>query len=247
LPGANDLVEAPAADKPRRLHLLAAAAVIAALIGVGYWYSISSDTPTFPPLASEPAVEDLAPPPTTSSTLPTPPTATPPAMAPGSTAPTATAPQRQLSAAAPQPIAKPTPVQAAPRVAAATAVPAPAAAAATAASGATRVEIAVDTLDALPSDTVVHVTVRRKGSLHGATSFTWWTESGTAKPGTDFSPVLPHVEQMQDGESSAVLTVPLIATSRTQEKGFYVGIESTDGGAQIGARALTQITLLPSN
>jgi serine/threonine protein kinase len=224
LPGANDLVAAPAADKPRRLLLLAAAAVIAALIGVGYWYSISSDTPTFPPLANEPAGEEALPS-TASSTLPTPPTAAPPATAPTATAPQA--PQRQLPATAPQPIAKPAPVQAA--------------------SGPTRVEMAVDTLDALPADTVVHVTVRRKGNLHGVTSFTWWTESGTAKPGSDFSPVLPRVEQMQDGESSTVLTVPLISTSRAQEKGFYVGIESTDGGAQIGARALTQITLLPSN
>ena len=105
----------------------------------------------------------------------------------------------------------------------------------------------VDTLDALPTDTAVHVTVRRKGSLHGETSFTWWTESGTAKPGADFSPVLPHVQQMQDGESSVVLTVPLISTVRALPKGFYVGIEEVNGGAQIGARALTQITLPATN
>jgi hypothetical protein len=107
--------------------------------------------------------------------------------------------------------------------------------------------MAVDTMDALPSDTAVHVTVRRKGNLHGVTSFIWWTESGTAKPGVDFSPVLPHVEQMQDGESSTVLTVPLISTVRAQSKGFYVGIEANEGGAQIGARSLTQITLPPTN
>jgi hypothetical protein len=52
---------------------------------------------------------------------------------------------------------------------------------------------------------------------------------------------------MQDGESSAVLTVPLLATLRAQPKSFYVGIESGDGGAQIGARALTQITLPPTD
>lgn len=104
-----------------------------------------------------------------------------------------------------------------------------------------------DTLDVLPTDTAVHVTVRRKGNLHGVASFTWWTESGTAKPGTDFSPVLPHVQQMQDGESGAVLTVPLLSTLRAQPKGFYVGIESGEGGAQIGARALTQVTLPPTD
>jgi hypothetical protein len=62
------------------------------------------------------------------------------------------------------------------------------------------------TMDASPTDTVVRVTVRRRGSLRGATSFTWWTESGTAKPGVDFSAVLPHVQQMQDGEASMVLS-----------------------------------------
>ena len=104
-----------------------------------------------------------------------------------------------------------------------------------------------DTLDALPSDSVVHVTVRRKGSLRGATSFTWWTESGTAKPGVDFAPVLPHVQQMPDGEGTTVLSVVLLPTVRSQSKGFYVGIEEADGGAQISGRSLTQITLPATN
>jgi hypothetical protein len=121
------------------------------------------------------------------------------------------------------------------------------AAAAHAAPIAARVEMVADTLDALPTDTVVHVTVRRKGSLRGETGFTWWTESGTAKPGTDFAPVLPHVEHMQDGEASVILTVRLIPMVRALSKGFYVGIEQADGGAQIGARALTQITLPATN
>jgi hypothetical protein len=107
--------------------------------------------------------------------------------------------------------------------------------------------MAVDTMDASPDDTVVHVTVRRKGNLRGQTSFTWWTESGTAKPGVDFSPVLPHVQVMQDGEASAVLSIPLLPSIHAQPKGFYVGIEEADGGAQIGARSLTQITLPPTN
>jgi hypothetical protein len=107
--------------------------------------------------------------------------------------------------------------------------------------------MAVDAMDALPTDTVVRVTVRRKGNLHGPTSFTWWTESGTAKPGVDFSPVLPHALQMQDGETSTVLSVVVLPTMRAQPKGFYVGIEEADGGAQIGARSLTQITLPPTN
>jgi serine/threonine protein kinase len=245
VPAANELMEARA-DKPRRLHFLAAAVIIAALIGLGYWYSVSNDTLKFPPLASESASKDPAPAPSVASSLSTPTATAPAATAPAAMAPAAMAPQHQLPAATLQPIAKPAPGQAAPR-AATPAVTAPAPAPGSAASGATRIEMAIDTLDALPTDTAVHVTVRRKGNLRGTAGFTWWTESGTAKPGTDFSPVLPHVEQMRDGESSVVLTVPLIPTLRAQPKGFYVGIESTDGGAQIGARALTQITLPPTN
>jgi serine/threonine protein kinase len=207
----------------------------------------------------------------------TPSAAPPAAVAPAAVAqPPAVSPQRPPAAATaatqpakPSPVAKPSaapstqrpstatvpttpavpPSAATASSAAASSAAAPAAAASSSArvAGNTRVEMAVDTMDALPSDTAVHVTVRRKGNLHGVTSFIWWTESGTAKPGVDFSPVLPHVEQMQDGESSTVLTVPLISTVRAQSKGFYVGIEANEGGAQIGARSLTQITLPPTN
>jgi len=244
VPPANELIEAPG-DKPRRLHLLAAVAAIAALIGVGYWFSMSGDSPAFPPLVNEPAAENSAPPPGVPAVSAAPPTA-------------ATS-QRPSPAPAPSVVAKPAPSTPHPAATAATALPAPAVLAAhapatpttateaRAASGPARIEMVSDTLDVLPTDTAVHVTVRRKGSLRGAASFTWWTESGTAKPGTDFSPVLPHVQQMQDGESSAVLTVPLLPTLRAQPKGFYVGIESSDGGAQIGARNLTQVTLPPTD
>jgi serine/threonine protein kinase len=250
LPSANDLIE-PRVDKPRRLQFAAAAAAIAALIGGGYyWYVASIQKPTLPPLANESATADPGTPP--AAVLP-PPTAVSAQRQP------AAAPAQAQAVAKPSPVAKPDAAQSTQRPSAA-AVPtvsavaaasaaAPAAAAPTAAhvSGNARVEMAVDTMDALASDTAIHVTVHRKGNLHGVISFIWWTESGTAKPGVDFSPVLPHVEQMQDGESSTVLTVPLLSTVRAQSKGFYVGIEANEGGAQIGARSLTQITLPPTN
>jgi serine/threonine protein kinase len=235
VPPANELIEAPG-DKPRRFHLVAAAAAIAVLIGLGYWFSISGDSPTFPPTASEPAAESLAQPPRAPLPgAPLPGSAPEPANATAVGAPSAGAGPGN----APPPTAI-TPQRTSP-------APATAVTDARATSGPARIEMVSDTLDVLPTDTVVHVTVRRKGNLHGVASFTWWTESGTAKPGSDFSPVLPHVQQMQDGESSAVLTVPLLATLRAQPKSFYVGIESGDGGAQIGARALTQITLPPTD
>ncbi len=233
LPPANELIEA-SGNKPRRWHVLAAVAAIAALTGVGYWFSTSHDSPTLPPPKREPAAGILTAPPL----QPLPP------LQPSPPSPATVTPQR--SSPAPTTAPAPTPAPSAPRPSAASASAAAAAPARTSSSPA-RLEMASDTLDALPTDTAVHVTVRRKGNLHGIASFTWWTESGAAKPGIDFSPVLPHVEQMQDGESSTVLTVPLISTLRSQPKGFYVGIESTEGGAQVGAHALTQVTLPPTH
>jgi hypothetical protein len=88
--------------------------------------------------------------------------------------------------------------------------------------------------------------VRRKGSLHGDANFTWWTESGTAKPGRDFTPVIPREEHIADGSSSISLDVPVSGTARTQPKSFYVVIDRTEsGGAALGARTLTMVTLQP--
>lgn len=269
LPPLNELTEPPII-KSSRWQWPVAAVVILALIAVGYWvytqaspfgWRISGDstaqdaapTPdadvTASDATSNPATANTAPPNATSSYT-SPATAQPPAASPPSGRQTPTtgsnASQRPLT---PPPVAHPVP-PAKPLAAAPPAV----AAGATAASGSAahstpvsqapaRVEMAADTLDASPTDSVVHVTVRRKGNLHGPTSFTWWTESGTAKPGVDFAPVLPHVMQMPDGESVTQLSVVLLPADRAQDKGFYVGIEETDGGAQIGARSLTQITL----
>jgi len=240
LPAANELTETPA-DKPRRLRLAAGVVLIGAFLAGAYWLATNVEIPRTQP-AAEPAAQDLA---------PTPPPAPPPVVSPPvrQAPPQAqtTTPRPSVKPPAPQPAAPAAPTSARAAAAPKTESSPASAAAAHAAPIAARVEMVADTLDALPTDTVVHVTVRRKGSLRGETGFTWWTESGTAKPGTDFAPVLPHVEHMQDGEASVVLTVRLIPMVRALSKGFYVGIEQADGGAQIGARALTQITLPATN
>jgi hypothetical protein len=89
------------------------------------------------------------------------------------------------------------------------------------------------------------VVVRRKGSVHGDASFTWWTESGTAKPGQDFAPVAPRLEHVDEGSSSAVLSIPVSGAPHSQPKSFYVVIDRSDSGAPVGARTLTMVTLQP--
>jgi serine/threonine protein kinase len=113
------------------------------------------------------------------------------------------------------------------------------------AAGSTRIELASDTVDVQAPDTAATVVVHRKGNLHGDADFTWWTESGTAKPGQDFAAVTPRLGRIGDGEASVSLTVPVSGAPRTKPKSFYVVIDRTDTGPALGARALSMVTLQP--
>jgi hypothetical protein len=104
-----------------------------------------------------------------------------------------------------------------------------------------------DTIDVPAAESLALVSVRRKGSLRGETTFTWWTESGTAKPGIDFLPVVPKLASIGDGKSDISLDIPLSKAPRTLSKSFYVVIDKSEGGAALGARTLTMVTLLPGN
>jgi hypothetical protein len=105
--------------------------------------------------------------------------------------------------------------------------------------------LAADTVDVPSGESSALVTVHRKGSLRGGTNFTWWTESGTAKSGADFSAVVPQVASIGDGKSAVALNIPLSNAPHAQSKSFYVVIDHTEGGAALGARTLTMVTLLP--
>jgi serine/threonine protein kinase len=126
----------------------------------------------------------------------------------------------------------------------------PAAASSRAAGGTaphSRIELASSTIDVPPGDPSAHVVVRRKGNLHGDTSFSWWTESGTAKPGQDFVPVAPHEEHFESGKSAANLFIPLVTdTTRREPKSFYVVIGDPSPDASLGDRNLLMVTILPS-
>ena len=112
-------------------------------------------------------------------------------------------------------------------------------------AGPIRVEMAEDTIDVQATESTARVTVRRRGNLHDGATFTWWTESGTAKPGRDFAPVMPRVEKFENGSSSVSLSIPISGTPRSQAKSFYVVIDRTESGAALGARTLTMVTILP--
>jgi serine/threonine protein kinase len=119
------------------------------------------------------------------------------------------------------------------------------AAARTANAGPTRIELAADSVDVQAPDTTASIVVNRKGNLHGDAPFTWWTESGTAKPGQDFTPVMPHEGQIKSGSASVSLTIPVSGAPRTKPKSFYVVIDRTDSGPALAGRTLTMVTLQP--
>jgi hypothetical protein len=107
-----------------------------------------------------------------------------------------------------------------------------------------RVELALDNVDVPPGDAVAHIVVRRSRTLRGDVSFNWWTESGTAKPGRDFTPVKPQVEHIADGRTSADLIVPVaVDPSRHDPRSFYIVIDEASDNAALGARTLTMVTL----
>jgi serine/threonine protein kinase len=195
--------------------------------------------------APPPVSRSTAPPPVSHDTpavVPAPHSTTPPVL---HDAPVAAAPAAPVAAPRAAPAA-PVAVPRAATTAAATATPSVSPSAGVS-SGASKVEMTSDTVEVPAAESLALFSVRRKGSLRGETSFTWWTESGTAKPGIDFSPAVPQLGRIGDGKSSISLSIPLSKAPRTLSKSFYVVIDQAEGGAALGARTLTMVTLLPSD
>ena len=111
----------------------------------------------------------------------------------------------------------------------------------------TRIELAADAVEVALTDPAAHILVKRTGNLRTDAAFTWWTESGTAKPGQDFMNVKAHEEHFEDGKSVANLFVPVVADpTRKQPKSFYIVINDPSDGASLGKRTLTMVTIPPS-
>lgn len=113
--------------------------------------------------------------------------------------------------------------------------------------GSAHIEMAADTVDVPATENIAAVTVKRRGSMHGDAAFKWWTESGSAKPATDFTPSFPRVEKIPSGRNGIILNIPVSNRPRSQARSFYVVIDQTESGATLGARTLTMVTLLPSD
>jgi len=247
LPLLPHLVTSPPPRSNRVVFATAAVLCLALLAAGAYWVATNYDSLTHtadrshsdaapavdpvPPAAETPAAAAPTP-------IPTPAPTPAPTLAP---APAGAAAHAAQTAAAPT---TPPPAAHAPAAAAAPPSADPAAAHA-AASGPVRIELTADTVDVFAAEKSAHVVVRRKGNPHGAASFTWWTESGTAKPGADFVPVMPRTGTIEDGRNSTTLDVVVSDAPRRRAKSFYVVIDQVESGAAMGARTLTMVTILP--
>jgi serine/threonine protein kinase len=261
LPRLAVLADAPSAANRKPLRALAAVAIIVLLAVGAYW--AATNGPLAPVIAqwriqaapspSAPAQEAEAP--GTNPAEPSIPTTRPPRTPPASPAPRTAAPPSAAAPAstvasttkiAPAPVSRlPPPAPRLPPPAPRVPAPATVAPAHAANIGSMRIETAADTVDVFSGDTVAHVSVRRTGSFRGEVSFKWWTESGTAKPGLDFSPAMPHVASIGNGSGSVTLDIPVSGTRRGPPKSFYVVIDQDESGPALGARNLTMVTLQP--
>jgi serine/threonine protein kinase len=111
-----------------------------------------------------------------------------------------------------------------------------------------RIELTASTVEVPPMQPVASVPVSRRHNYHEEVSFTWSTESGTAKPGQDFMPVKSRTEYIAAGAPQTRLLVPIVQNPRRHlSRTFYVVVNTPGDGATLGARTITQVTIPASD
>lgn len=110
-----------------------------------------------------------------------------------------------------------------------------------------RIELAAYSFEVPPGEPAAHIVIRRSGSLRAETSFSWWTETGTAKPGVDYEAVVSHVESIAAGKNTVNLFIPVVTDStRREPKNFYVVISDPSPNTTLGTRTVAMVSIEPS-
>jgi len=111
-----------------------------------------------------------------------------------------------------------------------------------------RVELATNSVDVPPLQPVASVPVSRRHNYREEVSFTWSTESGTAKPGQDFMPVKSRTEYIAAGAPLTRLLVPIVQNPRRHlARTFYVVVNTPGEGVTLGTRTIAQVTIPASD
>ena len=97
-----------------------------------------------------------------------------------------------------------------------------------------------------PGAKFAEVHVFRSAAQGEKTSFTWWTEAGTAAADEDFVPQGHTTAYFSSRNHMTTLFVKLVPnTKRKKPQVFYLNIADASSGAVIGQTSRTAITLLP--
>jgi serine/threonine protein kinase len=89
--------------------------------------------------------------------------------------------------------------------------------------------------------------VRRSTESDDDTSFVWWTEPWSAKPGSDYAPQARTTQFVSKGRHMVSLFVRIVPNAyRKHSAVFYVAIGDPGNGATLGRVERTAILLLPS-
>ena len=150
--------------------------------------------------------------------------------------------------------AAPTPVSPPPPASQDSAAPSPAGARAAHAppspgnNSPTQIELAFETTEVSNDTPTALVLIRRTGNLLRDATFTWWTETGTAKAGVDFEPIAPRMETLRAGKDRLSLQIPIVSDSaRRQTKNFFVVIDQPGPHVSLGSRTVAKVSILPPN
>jgi hypothetical protein len=109
-----------------------------------------------------------------------------------------------------------------------------------------RLELAFETTEVSNASPAALVLIRRRGNLLRDATFTWWTETGTAKPGVDFEAIAPRVETLRAGKDRLNLQIPIVSDpARRQARNFFVVIDQPGPHVSLGSRTVAKISILP--
>ena len=111
--------------------------------------------------------------------------------------------------------------------------------------GAGVVQFDKDTYATTESDGVVKLSIRRTGDLNREARFQWRLQSNSAEAGLDFAALGPMVDSFPAGSRTAVLSVPLVRDSASENTElFLVELSRVDGGPAIGELASAAVIIV---
>jgi hypothetical protein len=111
-----------------------------------------------------------------------------------------------------------------------------------------KISISADAYRIRSRENFAEIQVRRSPGFDGDTTFVWWTEPSSAKPGIDYVPQARMTQVLPKGMHLASLFIRIIPNaSRKHSAMFYVNVGDPSNGTTVGPLARTAILLPPAS